>query len=97
MIEQEFATEADTGTHRGALVGRGAAVINSATGPRMFFQGVPEEKAGKNRGHLDLRPPEGVDVEELRADLEPRGATPIGSGQHSCVVFTDPEGNEFCL
>jgi len=100
MIDQGFATEADTETHRGALVWRGAAVINSATGPRMFFQGVPEEKAGKNRVHLDLRPPEGVDLDELRAELEARGATPIGSGQqgpHSWVVFADPEGNEFCL
>ena len=100
MIEQGFATEADTETHRGALVWRGTTAINSPDGPRILFQDVPEEKAGKNRMHLDLRPPEGVDLDELRTELESRGARRIGSGQqgpHSWVVFADPEGNEFCL
>lgn len=103
MIDQGFATDADTETHRGALVWRGATAIrpaDGAGGPRVYFQAVPEAKAGKNRIHFDLRPPSDADVDALRTELDRRGATRIGSGQqgpHSWVVFADPEGNEFCL
>ncbi len=106
MIDQGFATIDDTETHRGALVWKGTTAIRPRSdgggpgGPRILFQDVPEPKSVKNRIHLDLRPPRDADLDALRAHVEARGATRIGSGQkgpHSWVVFTDPEGNEFCL
>ncbi|HSO51589.1 MAG TPA: VOC family protein [Actinomycetes bacterium] len=79
------------------------------TGPRLFFQRVPEPKTAKNRVHLDLgvsggrgTPPE--DRRRRVADAVERavaaGATRVKdydeAGQH-WVVLQDPEGNEFCL
>ncbi len=70
--------------------------------PRLLFIEVPEGKATKNRLHLDLRPREQPQDQEL-ADLLAHGATVVadrrgiygpGSGW---VVLADPEGNEFCL
>ena len=65
----------------------------SHSGPRLWFQHVPEPTSGKNRVHLDL----------LAADLEPElqrltalGAT-IQARHTDNIVLTDPEGNEFCL
>ncbi|SCF44083.1 VOC family protein [Micromonospora mirobrigensis] len=79
-------------------------------GPRLFFQQVPEDKAGKNRVHLDVRAAPGLRGEERMAALEAEcarlvalGATrvrreepapPMSAGH---IVLTDPEGNEFCL
>ncbi|WBQ02967.1 VOC family protein [Kribbella sp. CA-293567] len=63
------------------------------SGPRLWFQYVPEPTSGKNRVHLDL----------LTADLEPelRRLTALGAtiqARHTDnIVLTDPEGNEFCL
>ncbi|PXY27298.1 VOC family protein [Prauserella muralis] len=61
--------------------------------PRLFFNRVPEAKAGKNRVHIDL------DTDDLAAEIERLcglGATVLAehAGQ---VVLADPEGNEFCL
>lgn len=106
MIEQGYATEDDTTTHRGSLVWRGAAAVGprpdgpGPDGPRLLFMEVPEPKTVKNRVHLDLRPPPGSDLESLRREVEARGATRVGSGRqgpHSWIVYTDPESNEFCL
>src|SRR4051812_44569855 len=57
MIEGGYASEADTARHRGALVWREGAAINSSDPgrPRVLFQLVPEAKSVKNRVHLDLR------------------------------------------
>jgi hypothetical protein len=79
------------------------------TGPRLFFQRVPEPKTAKNRVHLDLAVSGGREtpIEERRrrvADAVERavaaGATRVKAydeaGQH-WVVLQDPEGNEFCL
>ena len=100
MVDQGFATEAETAVHRGNLVWAAGAAINAPAGttaPRVLFVQVPEEKAGKNRTHLDLRG--SSDIEALRASLEARGATRLweaSQGPHSWVVWADPEGNEFC-
>ena len=65
--------------------------------PDLLFQRVPEEKAGKNRLHLDLRP------EDQAAEvgrLEGLGARRVEVGQDSSVswvVMGDPDGNEFCV
>ncbi|MFC5178722.1 VOC family protein [Nocardioides taihuensis] len=82
----------------------------TGSGPRLFFQQVPEGKTAKNRVHLDVRAAPGLTGEERMAALEAecerlvrRGATrverhepapPMGAGH---LVLQDPEGNEFCL
>lgn len=63
--------------------------------PDLLFRRVPEQKAGKNRLHLDLRP---VDQDAEVARLEELGARRVNVGQGadvSWVVMADPEGNEF--
>jgi hypothetical protein len=86
-----------------------AVVDSDGTGPRIFFQQVPEPKASKNRVHLDLnvggghtapleerRERVGAEVERLVA----AGATKLGPFEQRgeyWVVMQDPEGNEFCL
>lgn len=103
MIEESSATEAETLTHRGALVwALGAAVSHpdgTGVAPRILFQRVPEAKTVKNRVHIDLRQSAGVVPGEL-ARLVELGATRIGGGRQGPLqwaVLTDPEGNEFCL
>ena len=88
---------------------RAALVDPDGTGPRIFFQKVPEPKTAKNRVHLDLRaaagaPPEGRDAAlEAEADrLVALGARQVRrlepDGENDlCIVMQDPEGNEFCL
>jgi len=87
-----------------------AAVDPDGTGPRLFFQRVPEGKQAKNRVHLDVRAAPGLDGDARMAALEAEaerlvahGATrrerhepapPLGAGH---IIMTDPEGNEFCL
>lgn len=82
----------------------------AGVGPRLFFQRVPEAKAGKNRVHLDVRAAPGLEGDDRMATLEAEcerlvalGARrlqrfepelPFGSGH---IVMADPEGNEFCL
>ena len=81
------------------------------TGPRIFFQKVPEAKTAKNRVHLDVRAAPGIeDAEERMAALEAEcerlvalGATrvrrfePAPPASAGFIVMQDPEGNEFCL
>jgi hypothetical protein len=69
------------------------------TGPRLFFQRVPEPKTVKNRVHLDLHagPEEAAsEVERLRA----LGATVAWTTCDRSPLTTtmlDPEGNELCV
>lgn len=100
MVEAGHASEDETTTHRGSLVWKaGAAVSHPDSKQRLLFQWVPEDKAGKNRVHLDLRlPKEGphTSVDELVA----RGATKLHDAQqgpYSWTTLTDPQGNEFCV
>ena len=63
--------------------------------PDLLFLLVPEEKAGKNRLHLDLRP---EDQAAEVARLQGLGAVLADVGQGaavSWVVMADPDGNEF--
>ncbi len=65
--------------------------------PELLFLRVPEEKAVKNRLHLDLRPD---DQAAEVARIEALGATraDVGQGDEvTWVVLADPEGNEFCV
>jgi hypothetical protein len=65
--------------------------------PDILFLKVPEEKAVKNRIHLDLRPD---DQAAEVARFEALGARRVDIGQAddvTWVVLADPEGNEFCI
>jgi hypothetical protein len=66
--------------------------------PVLFFTEVPEEKAVKNRVHLDLAADLPLEDEVQR--LEALGAHvrnwAEGDGSTWCVML-DPEGNEFCV
>jgi Glyoxalase-like domain len=86
-----------------------AVVDPEGTRPRIYFQRVPEAKAGKNRLHLDLgvSAGPGASVDERRRALEPEadrlvalGASVVGPVEQRgefWIVMQDPEGNEFCL
>jgi len=101
MIEIGAATEEDTTRHRGALVWRAGAALNSPDPgrPRLLFQHVPEAKTVKNRLHLDVR----VGPERREAEVERLtglGATELwrgSQGPNEWVTMADPEGNEFCV
>ena len=101
MVDSGAASEADTSRHRGALVWRQGAAINSPDPgrPRVLFQQVPEPKEGKNRLHLDVRV--GADRREAEvARLVQRGAKELwraSQGPYEWVTLADPEGNEFCV
>jgi hypothetical protein len=106
MIEQGFATEAETKLHHGQLVWRTGAAIRppeelDAKPParRILFQTVPEAKTVKNRIHWDVNLA-GADKDAARTALEARGATYLwtaSEGPHSWHTMADPEGNEFCI
>ncbi|GAA4730790.1 VOC family protein [Actinomycetospora chibensis] len=89
-----------------------ASAVNDpeGSGPRVFFQKVPEGKQVKNRVHLDLRAAPGLEGEERMAALEAEAARLVGHGatrlarhepspplQGGHIILADPEGNEFCL
>jgi predicted enzyme related to lactoylglutathione lyase len=84
------------------LGGAGSYVLlvdESGQQPKLLLQGVPEEKAGKNRMHLDI---EVGDIEAEATRLEALGAKRVATEQMhehgtSWVLMTDPEGNEFCV
>ena len=86
-----------------------AVVDPEGSGPRLYFQRVPESKTAKNRVHLDVNvgergmPPDermkAVDAHVLH--LLQLGAKTLRPGdpkdREYWVVMQDPEGNEFCV
>jgi catechol 2,3-dioxygenase-like lactoylglutathione lyase family enzyme len=87
-----------------------AASDPEGSGPRLFFQKVPEGKSAKNRVHLDVRAAPGLQGDERMGALEEecerlvalgaervRRHEPAPPMSHGHIVMTDPEGNEFCL
>jgi hypothetical protein len=63
--------------------------------PTWMFAKVPEQKASKNRLHLDVIAP---DLETEIARLVDLGATRVedkGEYGYTWTLMTDPEGNEF--
>jgi catechol 2,3-dioxygenase-like lactoylglutathione lyase family enzyme len=87
-----------------------AVVDPGGSGPRLFFQRVPEGKQAKNRVHLDVRAAPGLEGDARMAALEAeaerlgaRGASRLGRHEPAPplafghIVMADPEGNEFCL
>ncbi|MBS4753816.1 VOC family protein [Nocardioides sp. zg-ZUI104] len=93
------------------LRGARAAIEDpEGTGPRIFFQRVPEDKTVKNRVHLDVRAAPGLSDDDRMAALEAECERLVGLGatwvrrvepepplEAGFIVMTDPEGNEFCL
>jgi len=89
--------------------GSAACVDPDGTGPRLYFQRVPEGKVVKNRVHLDVRAATGLVGEERVVVLEAEAARLVELGatrvhllaadeeNESCLVMQDVEGNEFCL
>jgi hypothetical protein len=86
-----------------------AVVDPDKSGPRIYFQRVPEPKTVKNRVHLDLNvgggPGTPLEERKRRVDTEVQrlrglGATTLRAqaerGEY-CVVMQDPESNEFCV
>jgi len=75
-------------------------VIVPPTGPRLYFQAVPESKSVKNRVHVCLQPADrsrDAEIDRLLAagaTLQSDHRTPDGAGW---AVLQDPAGNEFCL
>lgn len=65
-------------------------------GPVLSLQRVPDEKAGKNRVHLDLEVP---DLGWAAARARGLGASLASSMRTGGAfqVWRDPEGNEFCF
>ena len=101
LLESGAASEADTTTHRGALVWRVGAAVNSPEPgrPRVLFQLVPEAKTVKNRVHLDLHVGAERREDEV-ARLVGMGATELyreSQGPFTWATLADPEGNEFCV
>lgn len=87
-----------------------ALVDPAGSGPRIYFQQVPEDKVAKNRVHLDVRTASDLRDDERMAALETEcdrllalGATRLARHEPDppmslgFIVMTDPEGNEFCL
>jgi redox-sensitive bicupin YhaK (pirin superfamily) len=70
-----------------------------------ILQRVPEEKAGKNRMHVDVHPPLELGVPGLVERLEALGGRRVGAPVTDLLeaidswwqVMADPEGNEFCV
>jgi hypothetical protein len=99
MIDQGVATDADTATHKGALVWKtGAAIVHPDDPPgpgrrRVYFEQVPEPKTVKNRVHLDVR----VGSEQVEAEVERLkglGGTFLYRGEqgpHWWMTMADPE------
>ena len=99
MVDEGHAKEEQTLVVKGELrwADGTACVDPEGKRPRMYFQRVPEAKAGKNRVHLDLRM---KDKEAEATRLTGLGATRLyeeRQGPHSWITMADPEGNEFCV
>jgi hypothetical protein len=82
----------------------GMTIVDPAgTGPRIYFQRVPEPKVSKNRWHLDVVAAATAAAAGLAAAVsaaESLGARVLGRSTDASdvfVVLADPEGNEFCL
>jgi predicted enzyme related to lactoylglutathione lyase len=67
------------------------------TYPGLVFLRVPDEKAGKNRLHLDLAPDD-HDAEVARVLALGGRRVDVGQGPDAgWTVLADPEDNEFCI
>lgn len=99
------------GTPESEWNSRSAIEDPDGSGPRIFFQRVPEPKTSKNRVHLDVNAGGGhaTEADERRRNVDAKveeltaaGATVVRTHDEAAwderwVVMQDPEGNEFCV
>ena len=71
--------------------------IDPASGPRLFFQKVPEAKTAKNRLHLDLLTEHYHEEIERLTGLGAKPLNEIKFPGARWTTFADPQGNEFDL
>ncbi|WP_375430950.1 VOC family protein [uncultured Friedmanniella sp.] len=101
LLAAGHAQQSDTLVHRGRLSWRDLTAVRGA-GPRILLQRVPEDKAVKNRLHVDLNVSSGPGGKErLRGEVDRL----VALGAVECrewrepgghwIAMTDPEGNEF--
>ena len=90
-------------------IGEDRIIDPEGSGPRIWFQMVPEGKTIKNRLHLDVHASGGrtvpIDVRRQRVDAEAKRLSDLGATMirvlsedgidHYAVAMKDPEGNEF--
>jgi Glyoxalase-like domain len=88
--EEEIARLRSIGVHD---IEDDPSVLVVGSGPRLFFQLVPERKQVKNRLHLDLV---AADVDAEIERLTGLGAS-VAARHAGHLTLTDPEGNEFCV
>ncbi|MQY12844.1 hypothetical protein SRB5_29830 [Streptomyces sp. RB5] len=72
------------------------AMVRNPAGVNLYFMRVPEERAGKNRVHLDVGAGPGGTAGEEIARLTALGARVLERHEGN-TVLADPEGNEFCV
>lgn len=75
-------------------------IEDPASGHRVLFLEVPDDKATKNRLHFDLIPTDRTRDDEIERVLA-LGATEVADLRQSdgtgWMVLADPEGNELCI
>jgi hypothetical protein len=95
----------------GESIGNDRIVDGDGTGPRFWFQQVPEGKIVKNRLHLDITVSGGratpfaerkklVELESERLQAMDARVVLVHDNpgfDHFGITMQDPEGNEFCL
>jgi len=90
-------------------IGQDCIIDPDRSGPRIWFQVVPEPKEVKNRLHLDISVSGGrafpLETRRQRVDAEADRLTGLGASyvrvlseeglDHYAIAMQDPEGNEF--
>jgi hypothetical protein len=90
-------------------IGQDCIIDPDGSGPRIWFQVVPEQKAVKNRLHLDISVSGGrafpIETRRRRVDAEADRLVGLGASyvralseeglDHYAIAMQDPEGNEF--
>ena len=77
--------------------GTGYVETGDSDGAVLVFQPVHEDKAVKNRLHLDIAPVQDSQADEV-SRLVGLGASVLDDDSAlPWVVLADPEGNEFCV
>lgn len=66
--------------------------VSKSSGPRLFFQKVPEGRTAKSRTHLDVRLRDNAHLGRL-IEL---GATVVSEWGDGNRWMLDPQGNDFC-
>ncbi len=75
----------------------GYLVDPAGRGPDLFLQQVPEPRVGKNRLHLDLVTDDLAAATESVLAMGGAKLRDSSGGPWLSAVFTDPEGNQFCV